>query len=267
MVLRADTMPGFLIKSQEADEMRLYDKLEEFLRSFPTGPPDGISFEIFDALVKTWSVLRGATPYPRIMVALSGGSDGDITLDMLERIGHPYSEIHYVFYDTKMEFAATRRHLDFLEQKYGIQIERRDAKVSVPLGVKRYGVPFLNKRASDYLFRLERHGFQWEDEPLERLVQTYPDCRSALRWWCNDWGEKSRINIRRHRWSKEFLMEHPPDFPITDKCCSGAKKASALEAEREIAPDLTILGLRKAEGGGRAMVCRSYFDYVSEDYA
>ena len=62
-------------------------------------------------------------------------------------------------------------------------------------------------------------------------------------------------------------MEHPPDFPITDKCCSGAKKVSALKAEREIAPDLTILGLRKAEGGARAMAYCSYFDYVSEDYA
>ena len=33
--------------------------------------------------------------------------------------------------------------------------------------------------------RLQRHNFQWEDEPFEVLYAKYPKCQSALQWWCN----------------------------------------------------------------------------------
>ena len=121
-----------------------------------------------------------------------------------------------MFYDSGLEFEATKRHLDFLEQKYGVSIERRKAKVPVPLGVKRFGVPFLSKKVSDYLYRLRLRGFQWEIEPFEKLRLKYPHCESALRWWCNEWGENSRMNIQRRRWLRAFIAENPPDFPISE---------------------------------------------------
>ena len=42
-------------------------------------------------------------------------ADSDIIVDLIERIGHPQSEVRYFFYETGMEFDATRRHLTYLE--------------------------------------------------------------------------------------------------------------------------------------------------------
>ena len=173
------------------------------------------------------------------------------------------SEVHYCFYDTGIEFAATKRHLEYLEEKYGIKIERFKADVPVPLGVKKYGVPFLSKRVSQYISRLQKHGFMWEDESFEKLSLKYPRCRAALRWWCNAWGENSMINIGYNRWLKEFLIDNPPDFPISDGCCNGAKKNTAHKVEKIINPELNCQGIRKAEGGARSTSYSSCFDEVN----
>jgi 3'-phosphoadenosine 5'-phosphosulfate sulfotransferase (PAPS reductase)/FAD synthetase len=68
------------------------------------------------------------------------------------------------------------------------------------------------------------------------------------------------MNIRRRRWLREFMAENPPDFSISDRCCDGAKKATAKQAEKEIRPDLTVTGVRKSEGGAIASAYRSCFD-------
>ena len=198
-----------------------------------------------------------------VVVSISGGSDSDVMMDMIEalepRKTFPHVELHYVWFDTGMEYSATKRHLDFLEKKYGIVIERRRAKIPVPLGCKTYGLPFLSKQSAKYIHRLQAHGFQWEDEPFDVLLKRYPDCKSALRWWCNEWGEDSRINISNYRYLKEFMTENPPNFEISDECCNGAKKNVAHAYIKEIGADLNMVGIRRAEGGVRATAYSSCF--------
>ena len=249
--------------------MQTYNRMTDLLNSLPTGNPLGINFEIQTAIMRAWGKIHGYqdeersfTLYPTIMASVSGGSDSDIVIDLIERIGYPFGNVRYVFFDTGLEFAATKRHLSFLEEKYGISIERRRAKTPVPVGVKKCGQPFLNKRASQYIMRLQKHGFRFRDAPFEKLYAEYPRCKAALMWWCNLWGENSRVNIKRNKWLKEFLIEHPPTFPISDRCCDGAKKATAYEAEKEIRPDLTVQGVRKSEGGARATSFKSCFTRV-----
>lgn len=223
---------------------------------------------IQDAFVKSYGKIHGfkredgkiAPLYERIMVSVSGGSDSDIMIDLIERIGYPNGTLVYVFFDTGIEFTATKRHLDFLEEKYGIKIHREKAILPVPLGVKKYGMPFLSKRISDYISRLQKHNFQWEDEPIDTLISKYPKCKVALRWWCNDFGENSKMNIERTRFLKEFLMANPPDFQISDKCCNGAKKRTAHAVEKKYNPDLNVQGVRKSEGGVRSTAYTSCFD-------
>ena len=70
--------------------------------------------------------------------------------------------------------------------------------------------------------RLQKHGFKWEDEPFDELIKKYPKCRSALKWWCNENGE--RLSISRNKWLKEFIVANPPDFFISGDCCYYAKK-------------------------------------------
>ncbi len=234
-------------------------KIEELLGLFP-GPGEGHR-RIRDAITKTHANLkfRGKVT----MVSISGGSDSDVMQDMICALepekNYPDSEVHYVWFDTGLEYQKTKDHLDDLESKYGITIERERAKVPVPLGCKTYGLPFLSKLTAKYIGRLQSHGFHWEDEPFEDLYAKYPDCKAALKWWCNEWGGDSRINISNNRLLKEFMIANHPPMPISDKCCSGAKKDVAHDYIRRMGVTLNVVGIRKAEGGVRATAYDSCF--------
>lgn len=203
----------------------------------------------------------------RAVVSISGGADSDMMLDMIQALkpekNYPSDVIYYVWFDTGIEYSATKRHLDYLEQKYCITIERIKAKTPVPLGCKEFGQPFISKRISQYIGRLQAHGFKWEDEPFSTLYQRYPNCKSALRWWCNEWGPESQVNIEKCRLLKEFMIENPPDFPISDGCCKGAKKDVAHNFLRETRATINLVGIRKAEGGARATAYNSCFSEPS----
>lgn len=235
--------------------MNTYDEL---LNMSPT-------YEVQSAFIKAYRKIHGYdmfSMYDKIMVSISGGSDSDILMDFIERIGYPKSQVIYVFFDTGMEFKATKEHLDFLEKKYGVTIHREKAVVPVAMGCRKYGVPFLSKQTSEWINRLQRHGFTWVDEPFNVLYKKYPKCKAALRWWCNEWGETSRLNISKQKYLKEFMIENPPDFIISSGCCTGAKKRTAKAISEKFDPDLDVQGVRKAEGGSRAIAYKSCFDDV-----
>lgn len=206
----------------------------------------------------------------RAVVSISGGWDSDIMLDMVQMLNpkknYPFAEIHYVWFDTGIEYTETKRHLKDLEQKYGITIERKKAKTPVPLGCKKWGQPFISKRISQYISRLQAHGFNFSlhgNESFNTLLRLYPDCKAALRWWCNEWGEGSQINIEKCRLLKEFMITNPPDFPISDGCCKGAKKDVAHDYMKEIKATINLVGIRKAEGGARSTAYNSCFSEPS----
>ena len=107
--------------------------------------------------------------------------------------------------------------------------------------------------------RLQKHDFKWEDKPFEELVEEYPNCKSALMWWCNAYDDKSKFNIKYNKLLKEFLIANPPSFTISNKCCKYAKKDLAHDKIKQ-GYDLNITGVRKAEGGVRAGAYKSCFD-------
>lgn len=206
--------------------------------------------------------------YKNPVCAISGGSDSDVMLDLMERIRCD-TPVRYVFYDTGIEYQATKGHLVYLEQQYGVEIQSRSAVKPVPAGCAAYGLPFLSKRASEYISRLQEHGFQWEDEPLDVLLKRYDGCKAALRWWCNDFRKKDgttgSINISAFSGLKEFMIRHPPEFRISSKCCDGAKKKSAKIVLREMNCGLNIVGERRAEGGIRATANTSCFNVTHKN--
>lgn len=194
----------------------------------------------------------------RAVCSVSGGSDSDIMIDVLERV-KSRCDITYAFYNTGMEYAATKRHLDDLEGQYGITIERVDAVVPAPLGCKKHGQPFLSKQTSEFISRLQKHGFKWEDRPFGELYAEYPKCKAALRYWCNEWPEGSTANISRNKYLKEFMVENPPWFAISPYCCEGAKKHTAKMINRIYKPDLVVAGTRRAENGARSTAYSTCF--------
>ena len=205
---------------------------------------------ILQALLYTSEVLNDAKQKNQNVVCnISGGADSDILIDMCEKtIPHFVS---YVFFDTGIEYQATKEHLKYLESKYNIKIDKANATVPVPLGNKKYGMPFLSKRISEMIQRLQKHNFQWEDDSFENLIKKYPKCMSALKWWTN-YDDSQWFGIMRNPWLKEFIIKNPPDFKISPKCCDGAKKNTAHNYQKLHDFDLVILGVRTAEGGGES---------------
>ena len=212
---------------------------------------------IGDNLVRAWSKIN-SSKYEKIVCSISGGSDSDVMLDICTKCDKD-NKIEYVWFDTGLEYQATKDHLKYLEEKYGIEIKPYKAIKPIPLTCKQYGQPFLSKQVSEYIKRLQSHHFKWEDRTFEELYEEYPKCKAALLWWCNK-KECNSFNIRWNKWLKEFLIENPPAFPISNICCKYAKKDVSHKLLDEYGYDLNIVGVRKAEGGVRAGSYKSCFD-------
>lgn len=233
----------------------LCNTFSEFMERNPA-PTEAISY----AYGKAWNILRNrGKDYPVIMASVSGGADSDIMVDMIERIGHPDSVVHYVYFNTGLEYQATFDQLEYLEYRYGIQIERNRAKMPVPAAVKKYGYPFLSKNVSQYIHRLQLNGFGWKDQPFDTLIKKYPNCRSALRWFCDQKAGR-RFGIGQNAYLREFLIANPPKHPISDICCKKAKKDTAHGIELAIDPQLSCIGVRKSEGGARSAINSCFKD-------
>ncbi len=214
---------------------------------------------IFDSFAKANTVINNPE-YKNIICSISGGSDSDIVLDLCHRIDED-KKIIYVWFDTGLEYQATKDHLIFLEQKYGVEILREKAKTPIPISNRKFGEPFLSKQVSEWISRLQQHDFQWEDESFDQLIKKYPKCTASLRWWCNAWdGDKSRYGICNNKGLKEFMLQNPPSFKISNKCCQGAKKDVIKDVLKTYAADLNIFGVRKAEGGARSQAYKTCYN-------
>lgn len=213
---------------------------------------------IGDNLIIAWSKIN-SNKYKKIVCSVSGGSDSDIMLDICTRCDKD-NKIEYVWFDTGLEYQATKDHLKFLEKKYDIKIKPYKAIKPIPLTCKQYGQPFLSKQVSEFMQRLQKHNFKWEDKTFDKLIEEYPNCKSALEWWCSNKGKESHYNIGQNKWLKEFIVENPPTFKISNICCKYAKKDVSHKLLSDFGYDLNIVGVRKAEGGARASAYKSCFD-------
>lgn len=196
--------------------------------------------------------------YKKIVCTISGGSDSDVMLDIVWRCDKD-NKVEYVWFDTGLEYQATKDQLKVLENKYGITITKYRAIKPIPATCKQYGQPFLSKYVSEMIQRLQRHNFKWEDRPFEELYKEYPKCKVALQWWCNC-NISDRFNISRNRYLKEFMIANPPTFQISNKCCKYAKKDVVHKLIKDNEYDLEINGVRRAEGGIRDVMYKSCFD-------
>ena len=209
------------------------------------------------ALLTTYHKLNNCH-YKKVLCAVSGGSDSDIVLDLVSKCDNN-KIVEYFYFDTGLEYQATKDHIKYLQDKYNIVITTLKPKVPIPLAVKKYGQPFLSKMVSENIQRLQKHDFKWEDKPFEELIKEYPNCKSALQWWCNAKENNGLLGIDRNKNLKEFMLSNNPNFSISNKCCKYAKK-DILKDLLKNGYDLNISGSRKSEGGVRSIAYKSCFD-------
>lgn len=198
---------------------------------------------IIRSIMATWKVLGENAV---IACSISGGSDSDVMLDLLYKLDW-HNRIRYVWFDTGVEYDATKQHLDELEQKYGITIERIRAEKTIPQCVKEYGQPFLSKMVSRTLEELQAIPHDWKDRSYEEDLAMYGH-QYVMRKWHNCYKFKM-YNIDRNRYLRDFVIENPPWFKISAKCCDYAKKRPAHRFNTGALVDVHCIGVRKAEGG------------------
>ena len=220
---------------------------------------------ISDMFTKANQVINNSG-YKNIVCSVSGGADSDIMLDVIEKIRKPEVKVTYVWFDTGLEYQATKEHLTYLENRYNIKVQRERAIKPIPLAVKEYGQPFLSKFVSYILWKMQKSGFKFEDKSYDELIKEYPHNKTDIKWWCNmhdpvhmhDYGF-SRFNISYYRYLKEFLIENPPQFKISNLCCDWAKKKVSKKMIEETNCDLMIIGVRKDEGGVRSAAYKNCY--------
>lgn len=208
---------------------------------------EGNTYAITNAIAKTWDILGR---YEKPMVSVSGGSDSDIVVDMISKLDTE-KKVRYGWFNTGIELEASKRHLRFLEEKYGITIETLPIVHPIAYTVKKYGYPFLGKYISYAIDVLQRHGYDFRlDGTYEDDLKEFQHCKDGIDWWYNK-HLRPVWNVSHHRYLRQFLGTYPPTFPISDKCCHYSKKLPSEKLMRSGEFDLTITGLRKAEGGVR----------------
>ena len=216
---------------------------------------------VLDNFVKAYSIINRPY-YKTIFCSISGGSDSDVMMDIIYKVD-VNKKVTYVWFDTGLEYEATKRHIEYLEKKYDVKIMRERAIKPIPLTCKEYGQPFLSKLVSTYIAELQNVGFQWEDEDFETLCKKYKNCMQSLSWWTNRYmpanGDYGSFTIGRYAYLKEFMIQNPPTFKISSECCKYAKKDVSNMLINKYNIDLMIVGVRQAEGGVRATAYENCF--------
>lgn len=81
---------------------------------------------IFESIIIANSKIKNPC-YKRIVCSISGGADSDIILDLISKLDTE-KKVEYIFFNTGIEYQATKDHLKYLEERYGVRIEEIKAK-------------------------------------------------------------------------------------------------------------------------------------------
>ncbi|MCD7812321.1 MAG: phosphoadenosine phosphosulfate reductase family protein [Ruminococcus sp.] len=207
--------------------------------------------------------------HPKAICSYSGGSDSDIMIDMIERVRKTFNlpPVKYIFFNTGLEMAATKRHVKETAEKYGVEIETVRPKVNVVTATRKYGLPFISKIMSSGLeavqqknIPLEIHDEYWaaEDKKAKRqeLKERYPKSQSAINFLCccNSAGEPRpniQLVINSSAYMLDFIKENPIPFKVSNKCCTYCKKNIAHKVQKGF--EMIITGERRDEGGMRSV--------------
>lgn len=175
--------------------------------------------------------------------------------------------VKYVFFNTGLEMAATKRHVKETAEKYGVEIEKFRPKIGIVRATREHGLPFVSKIMSAGLSEWQKKGVplsiaqeyeEADDKAAKRreLKERYPKCESLINFLCccNSAGEPRpniQLVINSSKYMRDFIGEYPPDFQISAKCCDYCKKQIAHSVQKDY--EMIITGERRAEGGMRSV--------------
>lgn len=210
-----------------------------FERMFLLAPTKTIQdkLAITDRMLKT---------HNKIICSVSGGADSDCLMHLAWNLDTE-NKVDYLFIDTGIEMDATKKHLRYLEDLYGVKIHVAKPKIPCAASVIMHGYPFHTKVFAENIGRLQRHGFDFTSEYADPEKHT----ASGAEFWNNSFsGGKTMSEIGSAKYLKDYMISTTPTFTISKRCCDDCKKEPAHRIGKGC--DLMMTGIRKAEGGVRA---------------
>lgn len=207
--------------------------------------------------------------HPNAICSYSGGSDSDIMIDIIERARKLFDlpKVEYCFFNTGLEMKATKDHVKYVEEKYGIEIKEYKPKKNIVLATREHGQPFVSKIMSAAMetvqkkqlpFSIKEEYDNAEDKAAKRqeLRERYPGAEQGINFLCccNKEGEPRpniQLVINSSPYMYDFMVENPPTFKISAKCCDYCKKQVAHAVQKGY--EMIITGERRDEGGMRSV--------------
>ena len=207
--------------------------------------------------------------YPNAICSYSGGSDSDIMLHLVETVREIFSlqPVQYCFFNTGLEMDAVKRHVEEMEQQYGITITEYRPEKNIVRAVRDHGIPFVSKIMSAGLEGVQNKNIplsiadeyaEAEDKIAKRaeLKARYPKCESTINFLCgcNSKGEPRpdiQLVIGSSKYMLDFIKANPIPFRVSNKCCNYCKKQVAHRVQKPF--DMIITGERRDEGGMRSV--------------
>ena len=227
----------------------------------------------FDAAAKFTAIqsiiAKRLYEHPNAICSYSGGADSDIMIHLIESTRKLFGlpKIDYIFFNTGLEMKATKDHVKYTSEKYGVEIRECRPKVNIVNATRKHGIPFVSKIMSGGLEEWQKKNVPLsiaeeyenaEDKAAKRkeLKERYPKCESLINFLCccNSAGEPRpniQLVINSSKYMRDFIKEYPPDFRISAKCCDYCKKQTAHSAQKGY--DMIITGERRDEGGMRSV--------------
>lgn len=246
------------------------NKNGEFRSAVYENRPAYADFEAPEKFAAIESIIaKRLTQHPNAICSYSGGSDSDVMLDIVERVRKIFNlpPVKYVFFNTGLEMAATKRHVKETAENYSVEIEEVKPKKNIVLATREFGLPFVSKIMSAGL-----EGVQNKHIPLEihdeynnaddkvakraELKERYPNAEAAINFLCccNSKGEPRpniQLVINSSKYMLDFIKENPIPFKVSNKCCDYCKKKPAHEIQKGY--EMIITGERRDEGGMRSV--------------
>lgn len=189
---------------------------------------------LFDRLEMIRSVLQDISP-DECYISFSGGKDSTVLHYLIDE-AIPNNEYERVFCDTGIEYNDIRNFVnEFVEKDKRFRIIRPNENIKKFL--ESDGYPFKSKRHAK-MVRSYQHSIQ-DGRPVYPYVQKYIDPENESHFRC----PKSL----RYQFSEDFELR------VSHKCCDKLKKQPFHKYEKETGRTLRITGVRKEEGGLRAI--------------
>ena len=197
---------------------------------------DDFELQLFDRLEVIKKII---TKYgeDKFYVSFSGGKDSTVLHYMIDE-ALPGNKIPRAYMNTGMEYTDIYLFVKQLSEN-DKRIEILNSGINITQMLKKEGYPFKSKFHADMVSRYQKKGFRsaWVKRYYEGIKAT---------------GEEA---TSKFKCPKKLKYQFTDDFTlkISPQCCNKLKKEPFHEYEKKNQRPISILGLRKAEGGIRGI--------------